>query len=170
MNYHASQPTNNAWLDWNGSEVELFDISTNKTVPTSKDTDIRRDEHRRKKRRYRMLRTSRVAAARVKKEMRMLPMELHPPQPIHNTWMDWDWTYDYNIEDQDKSEEESVDSRNPSPVPSTSPTSSRNPSPVPFTSKNITVSKASGDTTPNPLPSTYLTLSILQYCKYTYIE
>mmetsp|Transcript_8351 Transcript_8351/g.9549 ORF Transcript_8351/g.9549 Transcript_8351/m.9549 type:complete len:641 (-) Transcript_8351:363-2285(-) len=84
VNYHRSQPVTNAWLDWSGSNVELFDLSKNKIIHTKQDAEIRKEDRIRKRRKFR---------SDVTKAARITPpphMVLHPTQPVHNTWMDWE--------------------------------------------------------------------------------
>jgi len=106
VNYHASQPVSNAWLDWNGGDYELFDLSTNKVVPTSKESSIRRDEVLRKRRRFH----SKFSSGNKKNNVGPpAHMVLHPTQPVHNTWMDWE-------ENDQSSAAETSNSPSPTPV------------------------------------------------------
>ena len=79
VNFHPSQPVNNAWRDWAGEEYPLFDISQNKAVPLSRDSAVVQDSHRRKKQKELMVLVPK----------QLMSMVLHSPQPVHNSWSDW---------------------------------------------------------------------------------
>ena len=80
VNFHPSQPVNNAWRDWAGEEDPLFDISKNKAVPLSSDAAVVKDSyHLRKKKKELMVLVPK----------QLMNMVLHSPQPVHNSWSDW---------------------------------------------------------------------------------
>ncbi len=106
VNYHPSQPISNSWQEWSGADAQMFDISANRSVPLSRDSQVVQEETKKKKikrrkQRHRFRSMDETEGGRPRKmsidenpvikegTANAKVITLHPFQPTRNEWTDW---------------------------------------------------------------------------------
>jgi len=104
VNYHASQPVSNSWIEWSGSEKSMFDISKNVVEPIAQESSLSKESEHKKRTKRKVGESPSSSSVTTHSEPSKSPppnaaagsskisdpMTLHPYQPTNNTWGDWD--------------------------------------------------------------------------------